>query len=83
MKNFGLYVTILLVICLRLEGVVKCINDYYGIIECDEKQYKFDTKVIYGNRIFVKDKVIFLLEDDVVKMVTFNKEEVEEILDVG
>ena len=78
-----LYGTIFMVMCLKLKGVVKYINDYYGIIICDDFEYRFSTDVIYGNRIFVNDRVIFLLEENVVKMVTFDTEVVEEILDVS
>lgn len=83
LKKFFFYGTILLVIFLKLKGTLKYINDYYGIIESDNFEYRFRVDVIYGNRIFVSDRVIFLLEDNVVKMVMFDTEEVEEILDVG
>ena len=66
-----------------LEGKIIKKNKCFGTIECDKKEYNFPLEIVYGESINIGDKVKFLIENDVLKIVTkYEVLELEEYLNV-
>lgn len=66
-----------------LDGIVKKIDNCYGICEVNDKLYKFPLNIVYGNMISVNDHIKIRFDDDIPKIVTkYEIIELEEFLNV-